>query len=267
MQTDLLILGLKDGATALDVARIAARAARPDFAAGLRRAKVESFARAARARAAAAGRAARAAASRGPRPHAPAPAPQLPRRAAASSAARRPSCRSPASARAAQAGARELAAPALDRRAGSQGASPTRSASRSAEQACTNRWPLCAAVARRLADAARPSSRGRALREARWSAENARARIPTQRPRRRSQSLLLDGRRRGRDADRPRAAREPALPPLLQPRAAVLDRPSRGALEALHGGSPGACTEGRRRTQKLVQQGVGEKVAEHAKAR
>jgi hypothetical protein len=42
MHTDLVILGIKDGPTALDVARIAERAAHPDFAAGLRRSKVES---------------------------------------------------------------------------------------------------------------------------------------------------------------------------------------------------------------------------------
>jgi spermidine synthase len=42
LQTDLVIFGMKDGATALDVARIAERTARPDFSAGLRRAGVES---------------------------------------------------------------------------------------------------------------------------------------------------------------------------------------------------------------------------------
>jgi spermidine synthase len=43
MQTDLVILGLMDGPSALDLDRIAARAAQPDFTAGMRRAKVDSL--------------------------------------------------------------------------------------------------------------------------------------------------------------------------------------------------------------------------------
>jgi spermidine synthase len=43
MHTDLVIFGLKDGPGALDLDRIAARAARPDFKAGLQRASVASL--------------------------------------------------------------------------------------------------------------------------------------------------------------------------------------------------------------------------------
>lgn len=43
LDSDLLLIGLRDANAALDVARLASRAARPDFAAGLRRNGIEGF--------------------------------------------------------------------------------------------------------------------------------------------------------------------------------------------------------------------------------
>ena len=43
MSTDLLLLGFMDDSTAFDLERLERRAARPDFAAGLQRAGVDSF--------------------------------------------------------------------------------------------------------------------------------------------------------------------------------------------------------------------------------
>ena len=127
MHTDLLILGLKDGATALDVARLAERAARPDFAAGLRRAKVESCPRCSRTRSCPQG-VLRALQPARPRPHAPAPAPQrsrgprlLPRRERRDAVHRLR--------RRGAGGPRELAAPALDRGEREEGAHRRRSRS------------------------------------------------------------------------------------------------------------------------------------------
>ena len=134
-----------------------------------------------------------------------------------------------------------------------------------AEQACTNHWPLCVPWMAEWRDVS-PDSKGvaRYVRALDGSA------------------LLSDSPGRVLDAVQGLLLEE--APPRATPirRARLANRlyhryyshaapfsPDR--LEALWkrctADSPGECTEGRRRMQKLVQQGVGEKVAEHAKAR
>ncbi|HVH07362.1 MAG TPA: fused MFS/spermidine synthase [Myxococcota bacterium] len=261
MQTDLLILGLKDGPTALDVARITERAKRPDFTAGLRRAKVASVP-ALLAHEILPQGVLRALQLRGPMHtllH-----PRL------TDLAGRGFFRGARAVLpfsgfggAAQAG-RENSLLQRWIAANGKGALTEDVREQVAEQACTNEWTLCIPWLAAWRAAA-PGSKD----VARYVEGIGRSPLLKEDP-----TDVLDAMQKLMLDDAP-----PGTTPIARARLAnrlYYRYYSHGApfspdrLEALWkrctAKNAGVCTEGRRRTQKLVQQGVGERLEEHAQA-